>query len=114
MISISVFYGKTGDSIRGFKVEGHSGYECDGKDIICAAVSATAYNAINGLEEIAGLKNFYKINDDGEMECIISEEPGKDAKITEAVQTILKLTAIGFGQIATEHGKYVVFRNKEM
>ena len=37
----------------GFRFEGHSGYDVEGKDIVCAAISALAITAVNALESVA-------------------------------------------------------------
>jgi uncharacterized protein YsxB (DUF464 family) len=111
---INIRIDRTGNLITGFRVEGHSGFDDSGKDIVCAGVSITAQNAINGLEELAGLKNFYRMDKNGIIECRIPEDAGRDAGTAEAVQTILRLTEIGFREIMKVYGKYVAIRNKEV
>ena len=114
MIKMTVFRDKAEKTLKGFTVEGHSGYGTEGGDIICAAISATAYNALNGLEEISGLKGFYRIDEKGKIECMLPANAGTDHRTAATAETILRLTEIGFEQIAAEHGKYVSVEQKEI
>lgn len=40
---------------HGTRMEGHAGYHIDGRDIVCAAVSALTCSMVNSLRELAGL-----------------------------------------------------------
>ena len=44
------------DSFMGFRVSGHAGWAALGKDIVCAAVSATVWQTANGLVKFADAK----------------------------------------------------------
>lgn len=48
MISIEVIRASTGEVIE-FKAHGHAEYDDWGQDIVCAAVSALTFAAVNGL-----------------------------------------------------------------
>ena len=45
-----------GDRITGFSVSGHSGYAEEGKDIVCAAVSAVVSMAEATINDVCGAK----------------------------------------------------------
>jgi uncharacterized protein len=94
-----------------FIVKGHAGFDKVGKDIVCAAVSVTAYNAVGALEELAGLKNFYS-EKDGFMLCSIPLGLSLDKK--ETVRVILETTVIGFKQIELSYRKYVSVLDEEV
>ncbi|MBU1078119.1 MAG: ribosomal-processing cysteine protease Prp [Spirochaetes bacterium] len=95
MINIYFFY--TGNTIKGFKITGHSnlfkklGYRIrkrvfkkisfNNKDYICSAVSAVAYMAVIGLAEECRKKVSYKENDSGFLECRLKEKPDKKSSI---------------------------------
>ena len=49
----ATFY-KEGDSLKGFEIDGHSGYAEAGSDIICASVSSASYMAVNTITDIIG------------------------------------------------------------
>ncbi|HOA15891.1 MAG TPA: ribosomal-processing cysteine protease Prp [Bacillota bacterium] len=51
---IEIWVRKDGGKTKGYRVEGHAGWAESGKDIVCAAVSALAIGAENGLSEVAG------------------------------------------------------------
>ena len=53
MITVAIY--RTKDEIKGFVVEGHSGYAEEGYDIVCASVSILSYTALNSLNLVAGI-----------------------------------------------------------
>ena len=48
------FFVTDGGVLTGFSVSGHSGYAEEGRDIVCAAVSAMAYLTANTITEVIG------------------------------------------------------------
>lgn len=109
-ISIEINRDKEG-FIWQFTVKGHAGFDKLGKDIVCAAVSVTAYTAVGALEELAGLKDFYSIKD-GYMLCSIPDNLSAESK--EVVSVIMKTTVIGFKQIELSYRKYVSVLDEEV
>lgn len=110
MIRIVVLRDRTG-SIRGLKIDGHSGYDEAGKDIICSAVSVTAYTAAGSLEELAGLKGCYD-ESDGHMTIRLPGRMSEQQKSTTRI--ILEAAVIGFKQIELSYGKYVLVVEEEV
>ena len=53
-----------GDRITGFSVSGHSGYAEAGKDIVCAAISATVTMAEATINDVCGAKAKVRVKDD--------------------------------------------------
>lgn len=98
-------------SITGFDINGHSGYAEEGQDIICSAVSVTAYTAAGALEELAGLKRCYT-ESDGHMAITLPQEMNDRQKTTAGI--IMETTAIGFRQIELSYGKYVLVVDEEV
>ncbi len=98
-------------SIKVLSVNGHAGYAEEGQDIICSAVSVTAYTAAGALEDLAGLKNCY-IEKDGHLTIRLPEEMTAEQKTTAGI--ILETTAIGFKQIELSYGKYVSVIEEEV
>ncbi len=98
--------------IRELIVEGHSGAGVKGSDIVCAAVSALAYTAVNALEELAGVRN-YTIRD-GYIKCTV---PGTlSAEKREISKIVLETVAVGFKQIEfnPEYARYIRVVDKEV
>lgn len=110
MIRIEITRDSTG-SIRSFDIRGHSGYAEAGQDIICSAVSVTAYTAAGALEELAGLKHCYS-ESDGHMTIRLPERLTQQQKTT--AQIILETTAIGFKQIELSYGEFVLVVEEEV
>ena len=52
------------DRITGFSVSGHSGYAEAGKDIVCAAISATVTMAEATINDVCGAKAKVRVTDD--------------------------------------------------
>lgn len=46
---------RAGETVTGFECKGHSGYAEEGRDIVCAAVSALTTACVNALETVAGV-----------------------------------------------------------
>jgi hypothetical protein len=110
MIRIVISRNSAG-SISSMKIDGHSGYAEQGADIICSAVSVTAYTAAGALEDLAGLKGCYS-ESSGQM--TISLPDGMDSRQAETAAIIMETTAIGFKQIELSYGKYVSVMDEEV
>lgn len=110
MIRIVITRNRAG-SISSMKINGHSGYAEEGADIICSAVSVTAYTAAGALEELAGLKDCYS-EDKGHMTIRLPASMDDQQAKTAAV--IMETTAIGFKQIEHSYGKYVSVMDEEV
>ena len=65
--------------ICGFTVSGHSGWDEQGKDIVCAAVSSAAIMAANTITEIQHIKAEITDND-GFLNLDLSESGAKAAE----------------------------------
>lgn len=107
MIKITAIRNNIG-LIKGFKVEGHAAYADYGNDIVCAAVSVTAYTALGALQELAELKDFYTLRE-GYIDCRIPT--GLDENTSRTVNTILETTMIGFMQIEAKYKEFVSVLN---
>lgn len=110
MIHVNIIKDKEG-FIRQFIVQGHAGYAKSGSDIICSAVSVTAYTAVGALEEIAGITDCF-VEKDGYMLCSLPPQIPQQKK--DAVRVILETTAVGFKQIELAYPKYVSVLEEEV
>jgi uncharacterized protein YsxB (DUF464 family) len=86
-----------------FEISGHAFY-AEGPDIVCAAVSVTAYTAVGALGELLKLQNIHT-EDDGYMHCSIPPDILELDKLTARI--ILETTVIGFKQIEMQYPKNV-------
>ncbi|MCR4434945.1 MAG: ribosomal-processing cysteine protease Prp [Clostridiales bacterium] len=110
MVNIHIVRDKEG-FIRQFIVKGHAGFDEEGKDIVCAAVSITAYNAVGALEDLAGIRRCYSERD-GYMLCSIPDNISEEKK--QIAKIILETTAIGFKQIQRKYKNYVSVMDEEV
>jgi len=110
MIGVHIIRDKTG-FIWQVAIEGHAGFAERGRDIVCAAVSVTAYTAAGALEELAGIKNCYRARE-GYMLISLPQNLTADQKQTAKI--ILETTAIGFKQIEFSYGDYISVLDEEV
>lgn len=110
MIRIVISRNSAG-SVKSLKIDGHSGYAKQGADIICSAVSATAYTAAGALQELAGLKGCYS-ESSGHMTIRLPDDMDTGQAQTAAI--IMETTVIGFKQIEHSYGKYVSVMDEEV
>lgn len=115
MIAITVYRDRERD-IHGFSIQGHAQSAPEGKDIVCAAVSAIVQTAIFGLSEVAGLT----------MECAMDADTDRitrhlpvdlrrrNGKAYIQAQAILAAMAIGLTSVAGAHNEYVTINEEEM
>ncbi len=76
---IKVSFAKSGEFIKGFTLEGHSGSGIEGSDIICAAVSSAAYMTVNTITDVLNLEPEIEV-DDGFMAIRLSSAQFKKAQ----------------------------------
>ena len=96
-----------------FTVEGHAGSSKKGEnDIVCAAISAITFTAVNALEELAGIKSCSM--EEGRIKCSIPADIS--AQLKPCVKIILDTIAIGFKQIeyTPSYRKYISILDEEV
>ncbi|MBX5437199.1 MAG: ribosomal-processing cysteine protease Prp [Alicyclobacillaceae bacterium] len=102
MIILDVFEGSGG--IARFAVRGHAGFGKPGQDIVCAAVSALVYNAINSAERLLGARLDASDRRD-ELTCSVRPEADRPE-----VQLLLRSMVLGVEQIADLYPRHVQIR----
>lgn len=104
MTRITIFYGGR-NTIRGFMLEGHTGFSERGSDIVCSAVTTTAMTAVNGLTDVVGAKAAVRVRD-GFIKCILSRNITKEQ--ARGAEVLLKSTYLTFKNIELQYRDYVV------
>ncbi|MBQ4244027.1 MAG: ribosomal-processing cysteine protease Prp [Clostridia bacterium] len=84
-----------GENLSGFSLEGHSGFDEEGRDIVCAAVSSAAYMAANTVTDVIKEKASVK-ESDGKLEL-------KLARPSQAVQAVLRGLEIHLRNISEQY-----------
>jgi len=108
MIRITVYKNKRNSEI-GFDTEGHSGYDEEGKDIICSAVSILEQNLANSVSELT----------DAEFRCEKDDEKGKfsfrlDNTENREARVLLRSCILGFRWIMETYGEhYLMIKDQE-
>ena len=118
-----------------FKVSGHAGYDVEGSDIVCSAVTAVVYGAIGALGDLCGLKEYEDVEEGLESDYVAFEMPKCDSKndskcdyqrdfanvsasvsveINDKAQIILETMYIGLKQIEFIYDEYVKINEREV
>lgn len=93
--------------IRGVYMNGHSGYDEPGRDIICAAASALCITAANALEDICGYStdDVFRVKGEGTEDLnvrITAPETGTD-EAKDRAQVIMRTLELGLMSIARDY-----------
>jgi uncharacterized protein YsxB (DUF464 family) len=110
MINVNIGKDLAGN-IKTFVVKGHAGYAEEGSDIVCSAISAIAYTAVGAIEELIGLKSFFK-QKDGFMSCKLDMELSPEKRHDAGI--IMATAEIGFKQIEYAYPDYVKVLDEEV
>lgn len=93
------------------KVEGHSGFDEAGRDIVCSAVSAIVQTAVIGLEEVAGIKPIYH-QKSGLAD--LKMPSGLPIAKTRKANIILETMLLGLKSIELGYGEYITIRERKV
>ncbi len=96
--------------IRKLTLSGHAGYAPYGSDIVCAAVSAIAYTAAGGLENLVGIKAYQ--DREGHMTITLPADLPLERKNTASI--IMETAVIGLKQIQYKYGEYLKIIDEEV
>lgn len=110
MINVNIGKDLAGNFKR-FVVKGHAGFAEEGSDIVCSAVSAIAFTAVGAIEELIGLKGFFKEKNgfmSWKLDMELSSELRHDTNI------IMAAAEIGFKQIEYAYPDYVKVMDEEV
>ena len=107
MTKVEIF--RKNGSIVGYKATGHSGYDEQGYDIVCSAISTSLQMTLVGIQEILKLNPNFKM-DDGFLEVDlknIDEDKMKDVNLlTNTMFVFLK-------EFSKQYPKYIRLVEKE-
>lgn len=90
-------------SVRSFSLSGHAGYARAGTDIVCAAVSALVYNAINSCEQFVGVA--LPVVDEETLTCDIPSQLQDEEALR--VQLLIQSMIFGIREIQVQYGAHV-------
>lgn len=90
----------------GFQVKGHSGFDENGKDIVCSAISTATQMTLLGLSEVLKLEVESQTHD-GFLSVIVKETE------IEKAQTLLLTLKKALENIAKQYEKYVKLEERK-
>lgn len=98
------------DEIISFSLNGHAGYDVEGKDIVCAAVSAVTNMTLIGLNEKLRLKLKVENSDGGYIKVILPDNiPAEEMIIA---QFLLESMVTEYLDIESNYGKYILVKER--
>lgn len=109
MIDVGIFRA-TGGAIIGFEVKGHALFAEEGKDIVCAGVSAITVGTVNALEELLQAPLAYHM-EKGQLEVSLLKPETLDSVMMEQVQLIFKTMLVMLNTIEHSYGSYIAIQD---
>lgn len=102
---ITVTAARKDGRITEVEIKGHARYARHGKDIVCAAVSATAQAALMGLMKYSSEAVAYTVGEDGYMRFAVPK--GADETEQAVLAAIAETMLIGLKDIESGYGAFV-------
>ena len=109
MITIN-FKRNVNNEIISFTLNGHAGYNVQGKDIVCAAVSAVTNMVLIGLSEKLKLNLNFEKNDGGYLKVELPENINSQDMVM--AQFLLELLVTEYLDIESNYGKYILVKER--
>ncbi|MFZ5974337.1 MAG: ribosomal-processing cysteine protease Prp [Bacillota bacterium] len=97
--------------ITGFEISGHAGYDEEGSDIVCSAVSAVAQTMVIGLKETLLLEAQVHM-EDGKLSCMLPGLLAKQARVNASI--LFETMRLGLNNIAEQYPEHVQVIEKEV
>ena len=95
---------KNGEDISSIECSGHTGYACEGEDIVCAAISSIIQTAVLGVLMLAKVDAEVK-KDDGYLLIKIPKNLSEDRK--RDCNLLLNAAILGVSDIREEYSDYI-------
>jgi uncharacterized protein YsxB (DUF464 family) len=95
-----------GNEICKYVFSGHTGYAEAGGDIVCAALSALAMNALNGLTDVVGARVGFEARE-GYIECVLPEWETLSAAEKAGARALLESMALSVRSLAAQYGDFI-------
>ena len=109
MITIKIERNNNNEIIS-FSLNGHAGYDVQGKDIVCAAVSAVTNMALIGLAEKLKLKLKFEKSDGGYLKVKLPDNISTNDMML--AQILLESLVTEFLDIESNYGKYILVKER--
>ncbi|MBS4535858.1 ribosomal-processing cysteine protease Prp [Clostridium sp. D2Q-14] len=110
MTKVEFFKNDNGDITR-YIVDGHTGYDEYGKDIVCAAVSVLAQTGVISLIKVCDMSINYTIRE-GHIDVILPEDV--DEEKWSKSQIVLQTILVGIKNTMEAYPNYITLRYREV
>ena len=98
------------NEIISFTLNGHAGYDVQGKDIVCAAVSAATNMALIGLSEKLKLNLKFEKSEGGYLKVELPDNITSDNMVI--AQFLLESLVTEYLDIESSYGKYILVKER--
>lgn len=104
---IGTFKRNDSGRIVSFELTGHAQAGEYGKDIVCAAASALAISAVNGIDALAGVTPIVTANNEAGGYLQVEIVSGLTQEQTNITQILLENLLIGLQSVQEEYNEYI-------
>ena len=99
---------REGKNLTGCRLEGHSGWDDSGRDIVCAGASILGYTCVNALESVCGV--IPEITEYDEQKGVLAFElPRMTEAENDKAQILMGALRQGLDDLAAEYPQNVTF-----
>lgn len=99
------------DQINAFTLSGHADSGPHGHDLVCAAVSAVSFGAINAIEELCGVEPKVETRDNGGF-LKLNVPSHVDEHTNEKIQLIIRAMIVSLETIERDYSQYITISDK--
>ncbi len=103
---------KKGENIISIEVSGHTGYDVDGEDIVCAGLSCIVQTAVLGIFQIAQVSATYQIDEDKGYLFLSIPENISDRE-RDICNIILNTAILGVDDLRNGYSDFIELEVKE-
>jgi len=107
---IKVIFKKKCNYLVSFDINGHAGYDYEGYDIVCSAISALSIAISNGITEIVGVKAEI-CEHDGYLNLDLD---GQSVAEAQKCQVLMETMLLGVKNIEDNYRDYIKLEVKEV
>ncbi|AYW48165.1 ribosomal-processing cysteine protease Prp [Tetragenococcus osmophilus] len=93
--------------INSYKITGHADTGEYGYDIVCAAVSVLAINAVNGIDSLAGVQPTVNSDEENGGYLYVELPPTNTQEQSNIIQILLENLLLGMQSIQEQYSDYV-------
>jgi len=103
---------REGKDLTGCRLEGHSGWDEEGKDIVCAGASILTCSCVNTLEAVYGIVPRIR-EEDAEKGILAFDLPERTEAENEKAQVLMSMLRQGLDDLMKEYPDNVTLSIKE-